>query len=106
MKIRLGLQTEGKSGEKVAWSNLKIAASVVVANQKGVLCLPRDPRVSDGKVPHRALAQLQRWMTRQFENSTVVDEHFSGFGREMVMPAADPALVGNAKPVRMQPAWR
>jgi hypothetical protein len=46
------LQTEGKGGGKVMWKDLKVTASVVTANQKGILSLPRDPRVSEGKLPH------------------------------------------------------
>jgi hypothetical protein len=46
------LQTEGKSGGKVMWKDLTITASVVVANQKGIVSLPQDPRISDGKVGH------------------------------------------------------
>ena len=46
------LLTEGKGQGKVMWKELKVAASVVAVNQKGVLSLPRDPRVSDGKVGH------------------------------------------------------
>jgi hypothetical protein len=46
------LLTEGKGGGKVLWKDLNVTASVVVANQKGIVSLPRDPRISDGKVPH------------------------------------------------------
>src|SRR5271165_4266153 len=46
------LQTEGAGGGKVMWKDLKITATIVTANQKGIVSLPRDPRVSDGKVPH------------------------------------------------------
>jgi hypothetical protein len=46
------LQTEGAGQGKVMWKDLKVTATVVTANQKGVLTLPRDPRISDGKVPH------------------------------------------------------
>jgi hypothetical protein len=46
------LQTEGQGGGKVMWRDLKVTASVVTANQKGIVFLPRDPRISDGKVPH------------------------------------------------------
>jgi hypothetical protein len=46
------LQSEGKGGGKVMWKDLKITATVVVANQKGIVSLPRDPRLSDGKVGH------------------------------------------------------
>jgi hypothetical protein len=46
------LQTEGAGHGKVLWKDLNIAATVVTANTKGVVSLPRDPRISDGKVPH------------------------------------------------------
>jgi len=46
------LQTEGKGGGKVMWKDLQVTASVAVANQKGILSLPKDPRKSEGKVPH------------------------------------------------------
>lgn len=44
--------SEGAGQGKVLWSDLAIAASVVSANKKGVLSLPRDPRISDGKTGH------------------------------------------------------
>ncbi len=46
------LMTEGQGQGKVMWKDLKVTASVVTANQKGIVSLPRDPRVSDGKVAH------------------------------------------------------
>jgi hypothetical protein len=46
------LMTEGKGQGKVMWSDLKVTASVVTATQKGIVSLPRDPRVSDGKLGH------------------------------------------------------
>jgi hypothetical protein len=46
------LVTEGQGKGKVMWKDLAVTASVVTFNQKGVLSLPRDPRVSEGKVPH------------------------------------------------------
>jgi len=46
------LQTEGAGGGKVMWKDLKVTATVVTANQKGIVSLPRDPRISDGKIPH------------------------------------------------------
>ncbi len=46
------LQTEGAGSGKVMWKELQITATVVTANQKGVVALPRDPRISDGKIPH------------------------------------------------------
>ncbi len=46
------LMTEGQGQGKVMWEDLKVTASVVTANQKGIVSLPRDPRASDGKVGH------------------------------------------------------
>jgi hypothetical protein len=46
------LTTEGRGQGKVMWKELKITASVVATNQKGVVSLPRDPRISDGKIGH------------------------------------------------------
>lgn len=48
--------TEGAGKGKVMWSDLRIVASVVTANQKGVIALPGDPRLSEGKVPHITIA--------------------------------------------------
>jgi hypothetical protein len=46
------LQTEGKGHGKVLWKDLKVTATVVTANQKGIVFLSSDPTVSDGKLPH------------------------------------------------------
>jgi hypothetical protein len=46
------LQTEGAGGGKVMWKDLKVTATVVTVNQKGIVSLSRDPRISDGKVSH------------------------------------------------------
>lgn len=46
------LLTEGQGGGKVQWKDLQVTASVVTANQKGVVSLAKDPRVSDNKVGH------------------------------------------------------
>jgi hypothetical protein len=46
------LLTEGQGNGKVLWSELTVTPSVVTADQKGHVTLPRDPRVSDGKVAH------------------------------------------------------
>ncbi|HEY6351084.1 MAG TPA: hypothetical protein VI636_16900 [Candidatus Angelobacter sp.] len=46
------LQTEGKGGGKVLWQDLQVTATLVSANKKGVVSLPRDPRLSDGKIAH------------------------------------------------------
>jgi hypothetical protein len=46
------LQTEGAGHGKVLWKDLVVTPSVVTANQKGVVSLPSDPRVSDGKLAH------------------------------------------------------
>ncbi len=46
------LTTEGAGQGKVMWKDLHVATTVVTPNQKGIITLPRDPRISDGKVPH------------------------------------------------------
>jgi hypothetical protein len=46
------LVTEGQGKGKVLWKDLAVSATVVSVNNKGVLTLPRDPRVSDGKTGH------------------------------------------------------
>jgi hypothetical protein len=46
------LVTEGQGKGKVLWQDLTVTPSLVTADQKGNLTLPRDPRVSDGKVAH------------------------------------------------------
>ena len=46
------LFTEGKGGGKVLWSDLVVTPAVVTADQSGHVTLPRDPRLSDGKVAH------------------------------------------------------
>ena len=49
------LVTEGKGKGKILWKDLAVAASVVSVNKKGVVSLPKDPRVSDGKTGHVAV---------------------------------------------------
>src|SRR3984957_12161944 len=49
------LVTEGKGKGKVLWQDLTVTPTLVTADQKGNLTLPRDPRVSDGKVAHVAI---------------------------------------------------
>src|ERR1700684_2599987 len=46
------LVTEGKGKGKVMWQDLTVTPSVVSANNKGVLTLAHDPRLSDGKTAH------------------------------------------------------
>ena len=46
------LVTEGKGGGKVMWKELTVAADVVSVSSKGIVTLPKDPRISDGKVGH------------------------------------------------------
>jgi hypothetical protein len=48
------LATGGESDEKISWEDLSVTASVVNFS-KGNVSLPRDPRISDGKVPHVAI---------------------------------------------------
>ena len=46
------LLTEGRGAGKVMWKDLQVTASVVIADEKGNLSLPEDPRASYGKVGH------------------------------------------------------
>jgi len=46
------LLSEGQGKGKIQWKDLKVTATVVTVNQKGVISLAKDPRVSDGKVGH------------------------------------------------------
>ena len=50
------LQTEGAGKGKVLWKDLQVTATVATANQKGVVSLPKDPRISDGKLAHVTIA--------------------------------------------------
>jgi hypothetical protein len=45
-------QTEGAGKGKVMWKDLHVTATVATVNQKGILTLPKDPRISDGKLAH------------------------------------------------------
>jgi hypothetical protein len=49
------LQTEGAGGGKVMWKDLKVTATVASVSAKGIVSLAKDPRISDGKVPHIAV---------------------------------------------------
>src|SRR5579859_592316 len=44
--------TEGEGHGKILWKDLKVTATVATVNGKGVVALPEDPRVSEGKPPH------------------------------------------------------
>ncbi|HTD23243.1 MAG TPA: hypothetical protein VK738_11345 [Terriglobales bacterium] len=46
------LMTEGAGHGKVLWKDLTVTANVAVANKKGIVSLPQDPRISEGKAPH------------------------------------------------------
>ena len=46
------LQTEGAGKGKVMWKDLNVTASVVTVNQKGIVLLRHDPRISEGKMAH------------------------------------------------------
>ena len=46
------LLTEGQGKGKVLWSDLTVTPTVVTANNKGILTLAHDPRISDGKTAH------------------------------------------------------
>ena len=44
------LQTEGKGGGKVLWKDITVTPTLVTANQKGILSLPKDPRSEERRV--------------------------------------------------------
>jgi hypothetical protein len=46
------LKSEGTGEGKVLWEDLKVESTVVAVSKKGIVSLPEDPRVSDGKLPH------------------------------------------------------
>jgi hypothetical protein len=46
------LVTEGKGKGKVLWADITVTPTVVTANNKGIVSLVHDPRVSDGKTAH------------------------------------------------------
>src|SRR5208283_1476364 len=46
------LETEGAGHGKVMWKDLKVVATVATVTQKSDVSLPKDPRISDGKVPN------------------------------------------------------
>jgi hypothetical protein len=46
------LLTEGKGGGKVMWKDLSLTADVASVTPKGIVTLPKDPRISDGKIGH------------------------------------------------------
>ncbi|GLH74421.1 hypothetical protein GETHLI_29230 [Geothrix limicola] len=46
------LRTEGEGRGKVLWEDLHITASVAQVDAKGIVSLPADPRLSDGRLPH------------------------------------------------------
>jgi len=50
------LQTEGAGKGKVTWKDLTVTPTLVTANNKGVIALPHDPRKSEGKLAHVAIA--------------------------------------------------
>lgn len=43
--------TEGAGHGKILWHDLNVSATVAGVNKKGVLSLPSDPRLSEGKLP-------------------------------------------------------
>jgi hypothetical protein len=46
------LATQSAAGSNLPWKELQLTSSVVSVNKKGVVSLPNDPRISDGKVGH------------------------------------------------------
>ncbi|HEV2618966.1 MAG TPA: hypothetical protein VGU23_03395, partial [Acidobacteriaceae bacterium] len=49
------LVTEGKGNGKVQWKDIAVTPTLVTVNKKGVLALPADPRLSQGKTGHVTL---------------------------------------------------
>ena len=49
------LATEGEGHGKILWKDLTVTPSVGAASKKGVVSLPQDPRISDGKTVHVAI---------------------------------------------------
>ena len=47
--------TEGEGHGKILWKDITVTPTVVTANKKGIVSLPSDPRISDGKTAHVAL---------------------------------------------------
>jgi hypothetical protein len=45
-------QVADSSNRKVLWSDITVAPTIVTANNKGIVSLAHDPRVSDGKTAH------------------------------------------------------
>jgi hypothetical protein len=45
-------QTEGVAGGKVLWADLQLSSTVAAVSPKGMVSLPSDPRLSDGRTPH------------------------------------------------------
>jgi hypothetical protein len=77
------LVTEGEGQGKVMWKDLTVAATVVTANQKGVVSLPADPRVSDGQLPHVTVTvpshpDLRADLDIPVQYSRAFQAHFSG----------------------------
>jgi hypothetical protein len=50
------LVTEGAGHGKVQWKDLKLTTTIVTANQKGIIALRGDPRISEGKVGQVSVA--------------------------------------------------
>ncbi|MBZ5528654.1 MAG: hypothetical protein LAN71_12215 [Acidobacteriia bacterium] len=46
------LTTEGQGKGKVLWKDITVTPTIVNVNQKGIVTLPRDPRISLGKLAH------------------------------------------------------
>jgi hypothetical protein len=47
--------TEGEGHGKILWKDITVTPTLVTANKKGVVSLPSDPRISDGKMAHVAI---------------------------------------------------
>lgn len=50
------LASKGRGGGKVGWDNYEIQASTASVDRKGIVSLPADPRLVEGRVPHLRVA--------------------------------------------------
>jgi len=88
------LQTEGQGGGKVQWKDLTLTTSIVTANNKGILSVPHDPRVSDGKVGHVTVTvpshpDLKAELDVPFRYDVAFTSNFSGTGGSDGMSGTD-----------------
>jgi hypothetical protein len=90
------LLTEGKGGGKVMWKDLQVTPTIVTANQKGVIALASDPRISDGKTGSVAIAVpshpgIKTDLEVPFRYNVAFTANFSGASGSDGFPGTDGA---------------